>query len=48
MYIYAQTFEGNYRYGYGSAMSWLLFLLIIVFALINFLMVRRSLKGSPQ
>ncbi len=46
MYIYYTTFEGNFKYGLGSAMSWLLFLLIIGFALINFLMVRRSLKGS--
>jgi cellobiose transport system permease protein len=46
MYIYTTTFEGNFKYGVGSAMSWLLFMLIMMFALINFLMVRRSLKGS--
>ncbi len=48
MYIYTTTFEGNFKYGLGSAMSWLLFMLIIFFALINFLLVRRSLKGSVK
>jgi cellobiose transport system permease protein len=46
MYIYERTFDSNYEYGYGSAMSWLLFMMIMVFALVNFLLVRRSLKGS--
>ncbi|MFX0593846.1 carbohydrate ABC transporter permease [Melissospora conviva] len=48
MYIYEQTFTGSFRYGYGAAMSWLLFLMIIVFALVNFLMVRRSVKGDAK
>jgi cellobiose transport system permease protein len=48
MYIYATTFEGNYNVGRGSAMSWLLFLLILIIALINFLLIRRSVKGSER
>jgi cellobiose transport system permease protein len=46
MYIYQQTFELGTRYGYGAAMSWTLFVLIMIFAGINFAMVRRSVKGS--
>ncbi|MGY0006051.1 carbohydrate ABC transporter permease [Micromonospora sp. I033] len=48
MYIYEKTFTGNAEYGYGSAMSWLLFLMIIIFALINFALVRRSVKGDKK
>ncbi|MFC7545597.1 carbohydrate ABC transporter permease [Plantactinospora sp. GCM10030261] len=46
MYIYEVTFTGNFDYGTGAAMSWLLFLLIIVFALVNFAAVRRSVRGE--
>jgi cellobiose transport system permease protein len=48
MYIYQTTFTNNYSAGYGAAISWLLFLVIIIFALVNFLLVRRSLRGSTQ
>ncbi|MFG3691097.1 carbohydrate ABC transporter permease [Micromonospora sp. NPDC047740] len=48
MYIYERTFTGNAEYGYGSAMSWLLFMMIIIFALINFALVRRSVKGEQK
>ncbi|MER7893382.1 sugar ABC transporter permease [Micromonospora sp. NPDC094482] len=48
MYIYEQTFTGNAEYGYGAAMSWLLFLMIVIFALINFALVRRSVKGEKK
>jgi cellobiose transport system permease protein len=48
MYIYEQTFTGNAEYGYGSAMSWLLFMMIISFALINFALVRRSVRGEQK
>ena len=48
MYIYERTFTGNFEYGVGAAMSWLLFLMIIIFALINFALVRRSVKGVSQ
>jgi cellobiose transport system permease protein len=46
MYIYERTFSNNFEYGLGAAMSWLLFLMIIVCALVNFLLVRRSVKGD--
>ncbi|HEX8627247.1 MAG TPA: sugar ABC transporter permease [Catenuloplanes sp.] len=48
MYIYERTFTNNYEYGVGAAMSWLLFLLILIFALINFALVRRSVKGDTK
>ncbi|MGS2614449.1 carbohydrate ABC transporter permease [Micromonospora sp. LZ34] len=48
MYIYERTFTGNAEYGYGAAMSWMLFMMIIVFALINFALVRRSVKGEQR
>ena len=48
MYIYETVFTNNYSAGYGAAISWLLFMMIVLFALLNFLMVRRSLRGSTQ
>ena len=30
MYIYERTFSANFEFGYGSAIAWLLFLLILV------------------
>ncbi|GAA1829031.1 sugar ABC transporter permease [Luedemannella flava] len=48
MYIYQRTFRGNTEYGYGAAMSWLLFAIIIAFALVNFYLVRRTVRGSSK
>ncbi|WP_426510839.1 carbohydrate ABC transporter permease [Dactylosporangium sp. McL0621] len=48
MYIYETTFTNNFNVGRGSAISWLLFMIILVFALINFLLVRRSVRGQTQ
>jgi len=47
MFIYEQTFV-RFDVGRGAATSWLLFLLIIVFALINFALLRRSLRGTTS
>ncbi|WP_019631337.1 carbohydrate ABC transporter permease [Actinomadura atramentaria] len=41
MYMYDNAF-GHDRYGYGAAIAWALFLLIIVFSLVNFLLIRRA------
>jgi cellobiose transport system permease protein len=46
MYIYETVFTNNYSAGYGAAISWLLFLLIVVFAVVNVVLVRRSVRGS--
>jgi cellobiose transport system permease protein len=48
MYIYETTFMNNYNVGRGAAISWLLFLIILIFALINFVLVRRSVKGQTS
>jgi cellobiose transport system permease protein len=45
MYIYETTFV-NGVVGRGAAISWLLFMVIIIFALINFALVRRSVRGN--
>jgi cellobiose transport system permease protein len=44
MYIYETVFTNNYSAGYGAAMSWLLFLVIILFAAVNVVLVRRSAR----
>jgi cellobiose transport system permease protein len=45
MYLYETTFV-NQSVGRGAAISWLLFMVIIIFAVINFALVRRSVKGN--
>jgi multiple sugar transport system permease protein len=39
MYIYETAFN-FYRMGYGSAMSWLLFVLIAIFSIVQFRVIR--------
>ncbi|MFD0854899.1 carbohydrate ABC transporter permease, partial [Actinomadura adrarensis] len=41
MYMFDEAFTGD-RYGYAAAVAWALFVLIIVFSLLNFLFVRRT------
>ncbi|MEU6753596.1 sugar ABC transporter permease [Spirillospora sp. NPDC046719] len=41
MYMYDNAF-GHDRYGYGATIAWALFVMIILFSLINFLFVRRT------
>jgi len=43
MYVYEQAFPGQ-EFGYASSVAWVMFLLIAVIALINFLLLRR-LRG---
>jgi cellobiose transport system permease protein len=40
MYMYENAFQ-RFQYGYGSAVAWMLFLLILVVALVNFLITRK-------
>jgi cellobiose transport system permease protein len=40
LYFYHQTFDNN-RYGYGAAIAWSVFLVVIVFVLINWRLVTR-------
>jgi carbohydrate ABC transporter membrane protein 1, CUT1 family (TC 3.A.1.1.-) len=48
MYIYERTFTGTFQVGYGAAISWVLFFIIIIIALLNFLAVRRTVRGADQ
>jgi cellobiose transport system permease protein len=48
MYIYETTFDRNFEYGYGAAISWMLFVLIIIFSAFNFALVRRSIGGKSK
>ncbi|MFC4012583.1 carbohydrate ABC transporter permease [Nonomuraea purpurea] len=41
MYMFEKAFR-DFDYGYGSAVAWMIFLLIVAFALVNFLVTRRA------
>jgi cellobiose transport system permease protein len=45
MYVYENAF-GRFDYGYGAAAAWLLFLLIILASIVDFLVVRRMNAGG--
>jgi cellobiose transport system permease protein len=45
LYLYQTAFR-NFDFGYAAAISWLLFLLVIVIATANALLVRRLSRGS--
>ncbi|MFD9939821.1 carbohydrate ABC transporter permease [Nonomuraea sp. NPDC059023] len=40
MYMFQQAFE-EFDYGYGSAVAWMIFVLIVLIALVNYLISRR-------
>jgi cellobiose transport system permease protein len=42
MYMFENAFAPNFNFGYGSAVAWTLFLLIVVVALVNVAFVRRA------
>lgn len=48
MYIYERTFSGTFHVGYGAAISWVLFVIILLIALINFMLVRKSIRGADH
>ncbi|WP_433007775.1 carbohydrate ABC transporter permease [Kribbella sp. CA-294648] len=43
MYMYETAFQ-RFQYGYGAAIAWSLFGLIVVFSLVNLLLVRRAAR----
>jgi cellobiose transport system permease protein len=43
MYMYETAFQ-RFQYGYGAAIAWALFGLIVVFSLVNLLLVRRAAR----
>ncbi|SFB19076.1 cellobiose transport system permease protein [Amycolatopsis marina] len=47
MYLYQSAFE-NYDLGYASAIAWVLFLIIIVIAFVNFLLTRRLASNGED
>jgi cellobiose transport system permease protein len=47
MYLYEQAFT-HYRFGVGSAIAWLLFLLIIAISLVNVALVSRMGRTSRK
>jgi cellobiose transport system permease protein len=44
MYMFENAFN-RFQYGYGSAVAWMLFLIIFIFSIINFLIIRRLAGG---
>ncbi|MFC7548126.1 carbohydrate ABC transporter permease [Plantactinospora sp. GCM10030261] len=42
MYMFENAFAPHFNFGYGSAIAWLLFLLIIVVAIVNVALIRRT------
>jgi cellobiose transport system permease protein len=40
LFLYEQGFR-NFKFGYASAIAWLLFLFILVFSIVNFFLTRR-------
>jgi cellobiose transport system permease protein len=45
LYLYQQAF-GSYHFGYGAAIGWGLFVVIVLFSLFNWLVVQRpSMRG---
>jgi cellobiose transport system permease protein len=47
MYMFENAFAPNFNFGYGSAVAWMLFALIVVVALVNVVLVRR-LSGAAR
>jgi len=43
MYMYETAFQ-RFQYGYGAAIAWSLFGLIVVFSLVNLLLIRRAAR----
>ncbi|HEY0697575.1 MAG TPA: sugar ABC transporter permease, partial [Micromonospora sp.] len=41
MYMFENAFAPNFNFGYGSAVAWMLFAMIVVVALVNVLIIRR-------
>jgi cellobiose transport system permease protein len=44
MYVYEKAIENTNTAGYGAAVAWMLFVMIILVSLVNFLVVRRSVR----
>jgi cellobiose transport system permease protein len=45
MFMYENAFQ-RFQYGYGSAIAWTLFLIVVVISVLNVLVVRRVVRGA--
>jgi len=45
MYMYEKAIENTHTAGYGAAVSWVLFVMIILVSLVNVLLIRRSVRS---
>ncbi|MBX6722432.1 MAG: sugar ABC transporter permease, partial [Dactylosporangium sp.] len=45
MYMYEKSIENTQTAGYGAAVSWVLFVMIILVSLANYLLIRRSVRS---
>jgi cellobiose transport system permease protein len=45
MYMFENAFR-DYEYGYGAAVAWVLFVIIILASVVNFLIIRRLRSTS--
>ncbi|MFB9239333.1 carbohydrate ABC transporter permease [Plantactinospora siamensis] len=48
MYMFENAFAPNFNFGYGSAVAWMLFLLIVVVAAANVALIRRSARRGGR
>ncbi|WP_428983107.1 carbohydrate ABC transporter permease [Phytohabitans maris] len=46
MYMFENAFAPNYNFGYGAAIAWMLFALIVVVAIVNVLIIRRAARSA--
>jgi cellobiose transport system permease protein len=48
MYMFEKGIDNPDTAGYGAAVAWAIFVVIIVISLLNFLLVRRAVRGEPR
>lgn len=46
LYLYEHGFRGGFEFGYGSAVAWVMFVIIVLAATVNFLLIRRIRSTS--
>ena len=44
MYMYENSIENTVFAGYGAAVAWALFLMIVLISLFNFMLIRKTVK----
>lgn len=46
LYLYEHGFRGGFEFGYASAVAWVMFVVIVIAAAVNFLLIRRIRSSS--